>query len=248
MQSCVLYWARGTPSSSLSDSLGGANEAGKHPLAFVGFPRMMGGTSSWPSLFFREVQKKEIAVTERDRQQPQGFRARWRKGWNDWKLLSLYGKFEHAVVFVLTVLIALTVLLSLWNLLIKVVGAIIAQGTSFDPTNYAVFQAVFGMIFTVVIALEFKRSLLVTIEQRFSIIQVRTIILIAILAIVRKFIIIDIKTVEAAKLLALAAAILALGIVYWLAGDRADRERRIAREEREANRRWQAQSRRLGDR
>jgi hypothetical protein len=30
----------------------------------------------------------------------------------------------------------------------------------FDPTDHVVFQTVFGMIFTVIIALEFKRSLL----------------------------------------------------------------------------------------
>ena len=76
------------------------------------------------------------------------------------------------------------------------------------------FQAIFGAIFTVIIALEFKRSLLVVAERQESIVQVRTVILIALLAIVRKLIILDLASTDALQLFALAAAILALGAVY----------------------------------
>lgn len=67
------------------------------------------------------------------------------------------------------------------------------------------------MIFTVIIALEFKRSLLVVGERRHGIIQVRTVLLIALLAVVRKLMIIDLSEAEAQQVFALAAAILALG-------------------------------------
>jgi uncharacterized membrane protein (DUF373 family) len=87
---------------------------------------------------------------------------------------------------------------------------------------------VFGMIFTVIIALEFKRSLLVLAERGETIVQVRTVILIAMLAVVRKLIILDLTTTNAQQLLALAAAILALGGVYWLVRDQ-DRRERLAR-------------------
>jgi uncharacterized membrane protein (DUF373 family) len=90
---------------------------------------------------------------------------------------------------------------------------------------------VFGMIFTVIIALEFKRSLLVVAERAHSVVQVRTVILIALLAIVRKLLIIDVGHAETEELFALAAAILALGAVYWLVRDQdrsEDRERRGA--------------------
>jgi uncharacterized membrane protein (DUF373 family) len=63
------------------------------------------------------------------------------------------------------------------------------------------------MIFTVIIALEFKRSPLVVAERRHGIVQVRTVILLALLAIVRKLIIIDLATTEAAQLFALSAAV-----------------------------------------
>ena len=109
-----------------------------------------------------------------------------------WGLLSFYQKFEHAVILVLTALIAVVVALAVWNLVLKVLLSIMSSG-GFDPTDYAVFQALFGMIFTVIIALEFKRSLLVVAERRHGIVQVRTVVLIALLAIVRKLMIIDLS-------------------------------------------------------
>ena len=134
-----------------------------------------------------------------------------------WKLLTLYQKFEHAVIIILTGLISLVVALAVWNLVLKILVSITSSG--FDPTDYAVFQALFGMIFTVIIALEFKRSLLVVAERRFGIVQVRTVVLLALLAIVRKLIILDLATTEAAQLFALSAAVLSLGAVYWLVRD-----------------------------
>ena len=131
-----------------------------------------------------------------------------------WNLLTFYQKFEHGVILLLTALIALIIALALWNLMLKVLESVVYA--EFDPTDYAVFQALFGMILTVIIALEFKRSLLVIAERQQSIVQVRTVILIALLAVVRKLIIFDLSSTDASKLLALAATILALGGVYWL--------------------------------
>jgi uncharacterized membrane protein (DUF373 family) len=135
-----------------------------------------------------------------------------------WQLLTLYQKFEQAVLLLLTGLIAIVVVAAMWNLTLKIVVSLVVAQT-FDPTDHAVFQTVFGMIFTVIIALEFKRSLLVATERRRSIVQVRAVILIAMLAIVRKVIILDIAATDAMQLFGLAAAILALGAVYWLVRD-----------------------------
>jgi uncharacterized membrane protein (DUF373 family) len=110
-----------------------------------------------------------------------------------------------------------------WNLVLKVVVSIMLSG-GFDPTDYSVFQSLFGMIFTVLIALEFKRSLLVIAERRHSVVQVRTVVLIALLAIVRKLMIIDLSSTDANHLFALSCAILALGGVFWLVRDQDRRE------------------------
>ena len=145
------------------------------------------------------------------------------QGRERWKGLAFYEKFEHAVLLVLTALIAVVIVIALWNLVLKVFWSLVVSG-SFDPTDHAVFQGVFGMIFTVIIALEFKRSLLVAAERRRSIVQVRTVVLLAMLAIVRKLIILDLQSTEPLQLFALAVAILALGGVYWLVRDQDRRE------------------------
>jgi uncharacterized membrane protein (DUF373 family) len=48
------------------------------------------------------------------------------------------------------------------------------------------------------------------------IIQVKSIILLALLALSRKFIIINLETTMPSKLMALSLAVLVLGTVYWL--------------------------------
>jgi uncharacterized membrane protein (DUF373 family) len=137
------------------------------------------------------------------------------------KALSPYQKFEQICVLILTGLIAAVIVFALCYLALDVVLGIYRN--IFDPTKHVVFQTVFGMIFTVIIALEFKRSLVGLAERRDSIIQVRAVILIALLAVVRKLIILDISHTEALTLFALAAAILALACVYWLVRDRNER-------------------------
>ena len=134
-----------------------------------------------------------------------------------WSAMTLYEKFEQVIIFLLSAIIAAVVVASAWALLREVVHRLVlgALGT----LDFATFQVVFGMIFTVVIALEFKRSLLVVGERRFGILQVRTIILIALLAITRKFIILDLGETSPAKIAALAGAALALGAVHWLVRD-----------------------------
>lgn len=143
-----------------------------------------------------------------------------------WRLLSLYQRFEHVVVLVLTGLIAIIIVAAMWSLTLKILFGLIAV-EGFDPTDHSVFQGVFGMVFTVIIALEFKRSLLVVAERRNAIVQVRTVILLALLAILRKFIILDLKTTDAAQIIALATSLLALGGAYWMVRDQ-DRRDNVA--------------------
>ncbi len=75
------------------------------------------------------------------------------------------------------------------------------------------------MIFTVIIALEFKRSLLIATERRTGI------VLLAMLAVVRKLIILDLRAEQPMQVFALGAASLALGAVYWLVRDQDRRDR-----------------------
>lgn len=149
-----------------------------------------------------------------------------------WRLASTYEKFEQVVVLVLTGLIIIVIASAVWHLAAKVLFSLILS--SFDPTDPAVFQSVFGMILTVIIALEFKHSILIMVRRQKSVVQVRTVVLIAMLAVIRKFIIIDISTATASHVLALAAAIVALGAVYWLVREQ-DRKDQIDDQERGAH-------------
>jgi uncharacterized membrane protein (DUF373 family) len=140
-----------------------------------------------------------------------------------WKPLTIYQKFEQTIILILSTLIAVVVALAVWTLVLKFVSSIVSTGL--DPTDYTVFQTLFGLTFTVIIALEFKRSPFVVADQQRGTVRVRTVILIALLTIVRKLMIIDLTTTDAQHLFALATAILALGGVYWLVRDQDRRER-----------------------
>lgn len=67
--------------------------------------------------------------------------------------LSFYERFEYVVVVILTALIAIVVIAALWNLVLKILLGLVFSG-SLDPSDYTAFQSVFGMIFTVIIALD----------------------------------------------------------------------------------------------
>ena len=106
-----------------------------------------------------------------------------------WDALGAYGRFEQIVSLILTGLISLVVAVALLHLLARV--ALLVIFGLVDPADQAVFQVIFGMILTLLIALEFNHSILSVLERKQSIVQVRTVVLIALLALVRKFIILD---------------------------------------------------------
>ena len=143
----------------------------------------------------------------------------WRAAREEFRLLSLYQRFERLVILILTGLIAIVVVVAVWNLVLKVVVGLVLVGR-FDPSDYSAFQAVFGTIFTVIIALEFEKSLLIMAQHRDAIVQIQAVVGIALLAVCRKFLIVDLGATDAWHILSLAAAILALGAVYWLIRDR----------------------------
>jgi uncharacterized membrane protein (DUF373 family) len=135
--------------------------------------------------------------------------------------LTFYERFEQAIILVLTALIVLVVASATWHLARVVIALVFTDAV--QPTNQMVFQTIFGMVFTVIIALEFKRSLLIVLARQESIVRVRSIILIAMLAMVRKFIVLDLGPAADGQLFGLSAAILSLGVVYWLVRDQDQR-------------------------
>jgi uncharacterized membrane protein (DUF373 family) len=134
-----------------------------------------------------------------------------------WQTLSIYERFEQSVVGVLTLVIAVIVALATWQLLLHTLK--LMESHVVNPADPQVFQALFGMVLTVLIALEFKHTLSVVRHHRPAIVQVRAVVLIALLALVRRFIILDLYQTAPSIIAALAGAVLALGIVFSLVGN-----------------------------
>lgn len=139
-----------------------------------------------------------------------------------WPSLGIYQRFEQAVALVLTFLISGVIVVATAHLVLAEVRDYLLN--PFAPVDAASFQSIFGMIMTVLIALEFNHAIMSILHRKESIVQLRTVILIALLAMARKFIIIDFIGLEPLAVLGLACAVLALGLVYWLVRDQDRRE------------------------
>ncbi len=150
-----------------------------------------------------------------------GIRRQVEEAREQWHLMGLYQRFEEVVALALTTVIAVVIVVAFANLLRNVFDLLVLG--ALDPLNHRTFQTIFGMIMTLLIALEFKHSILKVVARDESIIQVKTVVLIALLAVTRKFIILDIKETSAASVAALAGSVVALGAVYWLMRERDDR-------------------------
>lgn len=131
----------------------------------------------------------------------------------NWGELNLYQRFEQIIVLVLSFLISIVVVVAVFNLL-RTLFELLRLGL-LDPARPQVFQSIFGMIIIVLIALEFNHTILGILDRGFSVVQVRAVVLIALLAVLRKFIVLEVGEADAMLLLALSAATLALGGVYW---------------------------------
>ncbi|MHB0974597.1 MAG: phosphate-starvation-inducible PsiE family protein [Thiobacillus sp.] len=133
--------------------------------------------------------------------------------YKEWSVMTFYERFEQVVALILSATIAVIVVVSLVQLVRTVFTLLFLE--AFNPLDHQVFQTVFGMIMTLLIAMEFKHSIIKVALRRDSIIQVKTVVLIALIALARKFVILDPDS-GPAKVAALAGASLALGVVYWL--------------------------------
>jgi uncharacterized membrane protein (DUF373 family) len=146
--------------------------------------------------------------------------ARAPRGHHSWAVMTIYERFEQIVAAILSMVIAVVIVVALVQLIRIVYFLLITQ--SLSPLSHETFQLVFGMIMTLLIALEFKHSIIKVVVRQDSIIQVKTVVLIALIALARKFVILDVDA-SPAKIAALAGALLTLGIVYWLLRERDDR-------------------------
>jgi uncharacterized membrane protein (DUF373 family) len=83
-----------------------------------------------------------------------------------------------------------------------------------NPFSHLEFEVIFGTVMSLLIATEFNHRVVETMNRFHRLIQVKTVVLIGILARVRKFITVNIETTSATTIAALTFALIALGGLY----------------------------------
>lgn len=131
----------------------------------------------------------------------------------EWKDLTLHERFEQIVSRIIMLFIAAVIVYSLVLVAIELVKDF-TQSPDFLGTE--LLQDVFGSLLTVLILLEFNHSIATSLSNKSGILQVRVVVLIAILVVARKIILLDFKTATLENLAGVAGMALALGVLYWL--------------------------------
>jgi uncharacterized membrane protein (DUF373 family) len=131
------------------------------------------------------------------------------------KLLAVadYERFEHAALRYVQLLLAA---ITLFAMVLVTIDLVRDFGLGEQFMEKEVLQDTFGSIFIVLILLEFNHSLHLAIKHRAGAVQVRMVVLIAVLVIARKLMLLDYATVDIRTLLGFAVLLLALGGLYWL--------------------------------
>ena len=142
-----------------------------------------------------------------------------------WKHLTIYDYFEQIGFRILIFFISLIVIHSLISIGVKLVqdfsqGVLAGEGQ--------VMKEAFGLILTVIILLEFNHSIVSAMRSHTGAIQVRIVVVIAIIVMARKLILLDYQTAKLETLLGYGGLALALGILYWLIADTERPRRRRA--------------------
>jgi hypothetical protein len=96
-----------------------------------------------------------------------------------WSLLSLYERFEQVVAIVLSLIIAMVITMALIQLIRRVLPLLLSGAV--DPLDHGVIQGLFGTVMTLLIALEFKHSIIRVAIRRDNIVHVKTVILISLM-------------------------------------------------------------------
>jgi len=116
-----------------------------------------------------------------------------------WRASGLHARFETVVSLVIVTVLSLLILILTAQLIFAVVAIFPA---SLEGLAIVDVQAVFGLVLSVLIALEFGRSITESLTTSRVIMQTRAIILIAVLTVVRKLMLIDMSDVSLQRLLA----------------------------------------------
>ncbi|PLY02229.1 MAG: diguanylate cyclase [Desulfuromonas sp.] len=124
-----------------------------------------------------------------------------------------YHHFERLVVAVLTIMVAISVVLTLAQSGVALYHVVVSDTHMID---HDAFIKVFGTFMTVLIALEFNHTVLPDITSKSALVKVRSVLLVALLALARKVVLVDFKEVQYTSMVGLAVLIVAVAATYWV--------------------------------
>ncbi len=130
-----------------------------------------------------------------------------------WKEMTYYERFEQLASRIVMMLISALIVYLLIFVAINLFDQF-KQGVAFADVE--ALKDVFGSILTVLILIEFNHSIALAISKRSGVLQVRFIVLIAILVIARKVILLDFSTATFEQLIGISGIAIAFGLLYWL--------------------------------
>jgi uncharacterized membrane protein (DUF373 family) len=134
-----------------------------------------------------------------------------------------YHAFEQISFSIIIVFVALVVVDSLIFIAIKL-GEDFVADIAFRES--VILRDAFAPLLTVIILLELNHSIIAAMRARSGAIQVRIVVIIAIIVVARKIILLDYSSAGIETFLGIGGMLLALGVLYWLIAD-ADRKRAV---------------------
>jgi uncharacterized membrane protein (DUF373 family) len=131
-------------------------------------------------------------------------------------IYAAYDQFERIISVILLITISIIIVYATGLMMITLAGDFHA-GLHF--AEQGALKDTFGLILSLLILIEFNHSIVLAIRRRSGIIEVRVVILIAIIVIARKLILLDYANTTLGMLLGLGGLALSLGALYWLLTD-----------------------------
>jgi uncharacterized membrane protein (DUF373 family) len=128
----------------------------------------------------------------------------------------IYDRFERIISVILLITISIIIVYATGLMMITLVGDFHA-GLHF--AEQGALKDTFGLILSLLILIEFNHSIVLAVRRRSGIIEVRVVVLIAIIVIARKLILLDYANTTLEMLLGLGGLALSLGALYWLLTD-----------------------------
>jgi uncharacterized membrane protein (DUF373 family) len=134
----------------------------------------------------------------------------------DSRLYQVYDQFESIISGIILAIISVIIIYSTGLVIITLISDFHA-GLHF--AEQGALKDTFGLILGLLILIEFNHSIVLAMRRRSEVLEVRVVILIAIIVIARKLILLDYAKTELATLLGLGGLALSLGALVWLLTD-----------------------------